>query len=320
VTTEAGTLAVEVSARDMPWDVRTSDLAWVRREIGRFLKPFCLSAHAQQRYDARLIHRRLRRVELTVIEYGGEVAVDAGRMGRCYLVQIPLQGSYTVLSDERPLQVNTRWAHVVYPGMPLDMAWSGDCRLLVLRLEEAMIGECRTRLFPGLISLDAEPNRSLARIIDYVTLEATLGNLFTSTPHVAAYAENLILAGLMSTFQSSQLSADQDAAPVYVRRARRFILERLAENLTVTQIARAASASKRTLFEGFQRTHGMGPLAWMRAQRLDRARSDLLAAQAGEVRVTDVALRWGFPHIGRFSIAYRQCFGETPTATLHRER
>ncbi|WP_094783336.1 helix-turn-helix domain-containing protein [Paraburkholderia ribeironis] len=36
--------------------------------------------------------------------------------------------------------------------------------------------------------------------------------------------------------------------------------------------------------------------------------------------VTDVALRLGFAHVGRFSADYRAAFGEPPAATLRRYR
>lgn len=292
------------------------------------LKPYSLSAHAQQRYDVRLLHRRLHRTSLTLIDYGGEVAIDAGRMTRCYLLQVPVEGSYTLRSLGRTIEVKTRCAHIIHPGMPLEMAWSRDCRVLVFRFEETAIAARRAqgcRAMPESLAgepicLDAERNRSLSHIIDYVTREATAGKLFDHTPQAAADAENLLVAGLMAAFDWRATDSRRDATPDYVRRAEEYVLEHLADSLTVDRIARAASAPARTLFDGFKRTHGTGPLAWMRAQRLDRARADLLAARHGELRVTDVAMRWGFLHIGRFCIAYRNRFGETPTATLHGER
>ena len=312
---------------DVPWNIDTPDLAWVRREVGRFLKPYALDAHAQQRYRARLFHRQLRRAELSVIEYGGEVGIDAGRMSRCYLVQVPLTGSYTLRSCRQPVEVNTRCAHIVYPGMPLDMAWTFDCRVLVLRFEEAAMAACRPqvrrRLFESaageLIALDAEPNRAFGRIIDYVAREATAGRLFDCAA-AATHAENLVLAGLMAALDSDAAQSERESAPVYVRRAEAYLLENLAEDLTVIDVARAASTTQRTLFDGFKRTHGIGPLAWMREQRLERARADLLSARRGEVNVTDVAMRWGFQHLGRFCVAYRSRYGETPATTLYRER
>ena len=49
----------------------------------------------------------------------------------------------------------------------------------------------------------------------------------------------------------------------------------------------------------------------------DRCRHDLQNAMPGE-SVTDIAERWNFNHLGRFSADYRARFGELPSATLQR--
>ena len=312
---------------DVPWDVQTPDLAWVRREISRFLNPFELSAHAHEPYLARLVHRRLSRTELTVIDYGGEVAIDAGRIMRCYLLQVPLSGSYTVRSCGEPIEVKTRWAHIVHPGSLLDMEWTRDCRVLVLRLEESMLAANRahsprsSRLHPAgeLIALDEEPNRSLGRVIDYMTQEATAGRLFR-TPTAAAHAEDLLLECLGNVLSKSGVAPRPEADPEYVRRAERYLIEHLADEINVADLARAVDVPERTLFDGFKRVNGVGPLTWLRGERLDRARAELLSARRGDVRITDVAMRWGFQHLGRFCVAYQARFGETPTRTISRER
>ena len=36
------------------------------------------------------------------------------------------------------------------------------------------------------------------------------------------------------------------------------------------------------------------------------------------VRVGDVAVHWGFAHVGRFAIWYAEAYGESPSATLGR--
>jgi hypothetical protein len=238
---------------DLSWDLETPDLAVVKREVGRFLKPFTLEAHTQHRYRARLFRRRLRSADLAVIDYGGAVTVDAGRISRCYLLQVPLSGAYTVRTAGRPLQVNTRFAHLISPGTPLDMTWTHDCRILVLRFNEAAMAAClRHEHRPPsdmsggeLLALDAAPNQSLARILDYVTREATTGHLFDHVPLAAAHAESLLFAGLRSTVTPERERRTHRSAPAYVRRAESFLLQHLEmPGVKVADVVRAAGTSR----------------------------------------------------------------------------
>jgi len=50
-----------------------------------------------------------------------------------------------------------------------------------------------------------------------------------------------------------------------------------------------------------------------------KARAALLEPDEA-TEVTDVALRWGFAHLGRFSASYKAIFDETPGSTLRRRR
>jgi transcriptional regulator GlxA family with amidase domain len=58
-------------------------------------------------------------------------------------------------------------------------------------------------------------------------------------------------------------------------------------------------------------------MEFLKRSRLRRTREQLLAASAGTT-VREVALRWGFSHLGRFSADYQQTFGESPSQTLRR--
>jgi AraC-like DNA-binding protein len=48
-------------------------------------------------------------------------------------------------------------------------------------------------------------------------------------------------------------------------------------------------------------------------------RADLLRADTDE-SVTRIAMKWGFRHLGRFAVGYRDRFGETPSQTRRRAR
>jgi transcriptional regulator GlxA family with amidase domain len=102
-----------------------------------------------------------------------------------------------------------------------------------------------------------------------------------------------------------------------VRRAVEFI-EAHADTIgTVREIADAAGVSIRTLQVAFRAERAESPAACLRDVRLARAHAALLAADPGSGdSVTEIALRHGFAHAGRFAAAYRRRYGQAPGATL----
>jgi AraC-like DNA-binding protein len=90
-----------------------------------------------------------------------------------------------------------------------------------------------------------------------------------------------------------------------------------AEMLDLQSMSKATGLSPRTLQRTFQSEYGLCPQEWLRVERLNRARGDLLRAPHAN-SVTDTATRWGFFHLGRFSKYYRELFGERPSETLAR--
>jgi AraC-like DNA-binding protein len=63
---------------------------------------------------------------------------------------------------------------------------------------------------------------------------------------------------------------------------------------------------------------GMGPIRFLTLRRMHLVRRALLAADASSATVTYIATDHGFWELGRFSVAYRALFGESPSETLRR--
>lgn len=108
-----------------------------------------------------------------------------------------------------------------------------------------------------------------------------------------------------------------DGALLAALRADALILAEPDAPHSVESLARVAGVSARSLCRGFQRLRGCGPMAAVRRVRLQFVRRDLLEA-GPDGRVTDIAMRWGFYHLGRFSRLYAAQFGELPSATHRR--
>jgi AraC-like DNA-binding protein/TolB-like protein/tetratricopeptide (TPR) repeat protein len=115
----------------------------------------------------------------------------------------------------------------------------------------------------------------------------------------------------------SEVTGDASACPRHVRQAVTWLRDHHSENVTLADLAAVAGTSERTLRRNFHRFVGVTPLAYLRQLRLTAIRGEL---SRGEDAINRVAARHGFTHFGRFSITYRECFGETPSATCRRAR
>ena len=118
--------------------------------------------------------------------------------------------------------------------------------------------------------------------------------------------------------EHAQGSSSATLLPRSVRGALDAMRANVARDWSVTELAAAVAVSTRTLQRQFQVFLGKTPGGALREIRFERARRELLQGQLG-TKVTDVALRCGFAHCGRFSVEYRRRYGETPSQTLKRQ-
>ena len=99
-----------------------------------------------------------------------------------------------------------------------------------------------------------------------------------------------------------------------VRRAVDYIEAHLTAPVTLGDVVQAAGMSGRGLFRHFRRAMGTSPMVYLRDARFARVR-DALRRGCGDERIVDIAALWGFDHMGRFAVEYRQRFGEKPSDT-----
>ncbi|PWS35790.1 hypothetical protein DFH01_19625 [Falsiroseomonas bella] len=81
------------------------------------------------------------------------------------------------------------------------------------------------------------------------------------------------------------------------------------------EIGATLGVSPRFVNQCFDAVYGISVHRYLRQRRLAEARRRLAAGGAG-LMVKQVALDLGFWHFGRFALAYRDLFGETPSQTL----
>lgn len=111
-----------------------------------------------------------------------------------------------------------------------------------------------------------------------------------------------------------------DAHAMIIRRARAYILDHLAETISLDTLTQAARTSRRTLFRAFTEILNETPQNYVRRLRLHRIRHDLANDQERACTIALIANQWGISELGRMSRRYRDLFGEFPSDTLAKQR
>ncbi len=134
--------------------------------------------------------------------------------------------------------------------------------------------------------------------------------------HMLDYAkiETQIIHALFSFIIVDDASLRKENA--ILKRAREMLHGSLDHDLKLTDTARELGVSQRTLQYTFRHNLGMTPKMYLQLLRLHKVREELKAANPVTTKVSDVALKYAFFHLGHFASEYRKLFGESPVETL----
>jgi AraC-like DNA-binding protein len=220
---------------------------------------------------------------------------------------------------------------IVYaPGTSIHSRTSAECRYGTITLSPDVLAATARTLTGRDISPRADTfcirptPHHLARLRQ---LHSTASRLAATAPDALSHLE--ISHALEEALTHAMIMCMTDGEPIELRRRDRhhvLVLARLDEFLAthcdrplyLSEICSATNASERTLWLCCHEHLGMGPVRYLWLRRMHLARTALLLASEGGVTVTSIATAHGFWELGRFSVAYRGLFGETPLTTLRR--
>jgi AraC-like DNA-binding protein len=121
---------------------------------------------------------------------------------------------------------------------------------------------------------------------------------------------------LLATTLKSEYGIDRSVQLATLSRIREYVVSRLGDpDLSPARIAQAFGISIRHLYSLFEKQDS-SVAAWIRAQRMDRARHDLMQVSLSGKSVTEIALDWGYEDLSHFSKTFKQTFGQAPREFL----
>jgi AraC family ethanolamine operon transcriptional activator len=101
-----------------------------------------------------------------------------------------------------------------------------------------------------------------------------------------------------------------------VKQAEDYLLTNLDQPVTLKDLCQTLHVSRNPLFYGFRDMFGIGPMEYLKVQRLQGVRRALRMTDPETSSVTGIAQRFGFWSAGHFARDYKTMFGELPSETL----
>lgn len=283
-------------------------------------------------FRARVQHRSLNGLGLVSSAYGSAVEIGCSPPVDHVNVCFVLGGRMLIDDGGRAAVADARHAAVFCFHDDLTMRWEPGLRQLMLTIDKSHVERyLRTLLhqplrdpvrFENGIDLTGGGQGVAAAVL---TLSRALERCGKAGPPpvLAAELEHTILTSLLLTqrhnYTDAIFSTPTLPAPRVVRRVVELIDSSPHKAFTVADLAGHAGVSERSLHAAFRRQLGTSPMSFVRGRRLEQAHDELLHLDVtAGVTVTDVALRHGFAHTGRFAASYRRRYGESPSTTLRR--
>ncbi|HQV19372.1 MAG: AraC family transcriptional regulator [Gordonia sp.] len=283
---------------------------------------FHATLHGIQTHDVAMAH----------LDLAAPCTLDVAQSAEAFTVHMTTVGQAAVSIGEVRHAITPFFALVVSPGMRYQLHLELDSPQLIIRVERAAMEQQLSRMLGralaapivfepiGDLTVDAAVRwHGAIQILSSEVLSP--GSLLRRGTGTEALGELLIstLLYIQKHNYSSGLHRPAASGRPAVRRSVDYIAEHLAERITLEALSDYAGMSVRTIQSGFQQDLGTTPVAYIREQRLLKVRADLQRAVPGDgLTVTESAERWGFSHLGNFSILYRKRFGESPSTTLKR--
>lgn len=278
------------------------------------------------RPSADLSHRTFGQLDLCRISYGGTVRVSSEALETIYHLQVLLKGHCLwrgVRGKEHHFVPGELL--LINPDDPVDLTYSQDCEKFIVKMPESLLkAACAEnhwqrpdegiRFTSSRYSL--QEIGGLLSLLSLVCEEAESG---IAPPRMQEHYGKIIASKLLCLRNNVRREplGNTSGTGIFDRIAH-FIEENLKQDITLEQLAGLANVSPRSLYALFEKHAKSTPKHYVRQKKLERINANLRDPSVPLRNITEVALDYGFLHLGRFSESYRNTFGELPSDTLKR--
>lgn len=139
----------------------------------------------------------------------------------------------------------------------------------------------------------------------------------SDTPDKIDTIEKKIINAIKSSFEGqSGEKSHLTKGELTAMEVKLFLRDSIDEDITIQSITRQFNVSYQTLETSFKSLFGMTPKHFISLLKLNEAHKDLKINNSQTTNVSDIAYKWGFSHLGRFSQDHKSLFGILPSEVL----
>ncbi|VVM96023.1 HTH-type transcriptional activator RhaS [Pseudomonas fluorescens] len=291
---------------------------YVNQHVGNH----CILMPRAGRPLASLDHRKFASLDLCRISYGASVRVTSGALESVYHLQVLLRGHCLWRGHGQEHYFAPGELLLINPDDTVDLTYSDDCEKFILKIPthlfKSVCDDQRWR-YPGQGVRFLENRYQLDELEGFVGLLAMICQEAEATeqlPRVQEHYAQIIVSKMLSLMKTnvSRICLGSHTATFDVLAD--YIAQHLKHDIVSEDLARQARMSLRSLYGLFERHAGTTPKNYIREKRLERINACLSDPTCNVRSVTEIAMDYGFLHLGRFSEHYRKQFGELPSDTL----
>ncbi|WP_432695987.1 AraC family transcriptional regulator [Marinobacterium sp. YM272] len=301
-------------------------------EISNFLKNKSFADHRLIQRDKGCSNTSSLRYKafgpLQIAEYssGNAMEVRIPSLDDAYHLQIVLSGEGRCISDGTSLPMQAGDSIMLTPGTDYSLAYSSHCIQLSVRIPLDFLHQSARefgyftaggpiRFIPqGVNVLNEGPLRHLLRdILEFDSAD--------TSERAQLYYAKLLCHGILQSHESGICLNDRvnPSEHRHIAQIRNYVLDHLTEDIAIGDLVELCRISRKSLYNLFEKETGQTPSTYIRQLKLETIYTELSGDDRNIRNVTEVALKYGFTNLGRFSAQYRDHIGELPSETLRRQ-
>ena len=275
-------------------------------------------------YSSVITRIPLGRVHFNHVACSTAMRVTTEPNNRSATLFLPLDGSMNIKVKGKPFRAAAGLPMLLPHRTAMEFSATPIECLLIEIPAKALLGELKSHgtYDDALEPLDwgsGEDAVSLVRFLEFLSADL-MGALTHPSPHHLRRMEGLLLSSLAQAIVADRPIGDLSSPKIgrmKVGELRDWIEKRLTTDLSPAEIAEKTGVTPRSLQKAFLRHFHTTLTSYLLDLRLEAVRGELRASRKPG-GISEIALRYQFHHLGRFSQAYRKQFGELPSATLAR--